>query len=176
MDDPSMITDAVIAALKEMDRRCYLRGEGTLEIMRRFDELGKKLGFAVSASYAAAEDPEWLYDMTWWRSSPPQSPAAGKEPYMISIAMALETELGLGSNKGDDIDPDFQKLVQARAGVRVWISTSPNDAEQHIENCKEQIRLFDGTQAGDRYVFAVYDWLKQTPVIRTLAFSPNSNS
>src|SRR5262245_33310805 len=42
---------------------------------------------------------------------------------------------------------------QARADVRVWISTC-SDARLHVEACKQQIQ-FAGTMSGDQYVFAI---------------------
>jgi hypothetical protein len=59
---------------------------------------------------------------------------------MIELPTVLESELNPGPRHRDAVDEDVQKLVQARAGVRVWISASPNNARQHIDNCNEQIR------------------------------------
>jgi hypothetical protein len=60
------------------------------------------------------------------------------------------------------VDGDFQRLVQARADVRVWVSCSPNQemAHDHIANCKKQIKAYRGTLPGDRYVFVIHNWTK----------------
>jgi hypothetical protein len=163
---PAEISDAIVAELREMDNRYYtVPSEGTREIKRRLGELGHRFDFLVSCNrrhFPAAQDREWLYDMNWWRLCRPQHVGAGKEPYMRRIGMVLESELCVSSI---DLNEDFEKIVQARADVRVWIATSPNNAKQHVENCKQQIGLFDRSQAGDHYVFAVYDWTERAPVI-----------
>jgi hypothetical protein len=45
-----------------------------------------------------------------------------------------------------EVDGDFQKLVQARAEVRVWLAHCPNQAltREHIANRKRQAAHFDG--------------------------------
>ncbi len=69
-------------------------------------------------------------------------------------AVALETEWGC--------DPyvygDFQKLIQARADVRVWVAVvgDEKDANQQIKNCKVQIKHFAGSMTGDEYVLIVF--------------------
>jgi hypothetical protein len=70
--------------------------------------------------------------------------------------MVLESELRRNVKEADAVDGDFHKLVQARADVRVWISTSPGRARLHIDNCKKQIQEFDGTQPGDCYIFLLF--------------------
>lgn len=61
---------------------------------------------------------------------------------------------------GDCVDDDFQKLIQARADLRLWISTSENTraAAAHIANCEKQIRLFNGSQSGDSYILLYFTW------------------
>jgi hypothetical protein len=89
----------------------------------------------------------WLYDVCWCKEGPVKG---GK--VMTRLGMVLESELAPDPH----LDGDFQKLVQARADVRVWIANCP-DARRRIDDCKEQIRLIAGTVPGDQYVFAVYD-------------------
>ena len=120
----------------------------TQAIIETFSDLGKSLNYTPQV--------EWLYDLIWFR----------EENGMLSkLPMVMECEWNRGRRHNDECDTDFQKLVQARADVRLWISTSPDSAETHIENCKRQARAFGGAVAGDRYVFAVYDWTKVRPLI-----------
>lgn len=128
----------------------------THHVMRVFDELGRSLGYEVEIG--------WLYDMTWY---------VEEERVMSDLPMILECEWDHGPRHRDEVDSDFQKLVQARADVRVWISASPKPAS-HIENCERQIRLFSGSLPGDRYIFAVYDWAAGKPIIKQLVL-PQSN-
>ena len=123
----------------------------TKEAMRVFGGVGKDLGYQVAAAgYQGA----WLYDMVWYTTD-----AAGM---LLQLPMVLESELNPGGSvsKSADVDGDFQKLVQARAGVRVWLVACPNQklARTHIANCKRQACLFAAATSGDAYVFIVYDW------------------
>ena len=122
----------------------------THHVMRVFDELGRSLGYEVEIG--------WLYDMTWY---------VEEQRVMSDLPMILECEWDHGPRHRDEINFDFQKLVQARADVRVWISASPKSAS-HIENCERQIRLFSGTLPGDHYIFAVFDWTTGKPIIKQL--------
>jgi hypothetical protein len=136
--------------------------EATRGLMEAFGRLGHEFGLRVSchkSSYRDADNPEWMCDMVWWQAN---------GDYMTSMPLALEAELNRTSKQGDSLDDDFAKLVQARAGIRVWISTAL-DAGRHIEVCKRQIELFDRSQAGDRYVFAVYDWNKRKLIVEQFA-------
>ncbi len=65
---------------------------------------------------------------------------------------------------------DFQKLVQARAGVRVWVRAA-YDAREHIRWCREAIQLFDRSQLGDRYIFAIRDGRTKTVVVEPYTFA-----
>lgn len=126
----------------------FERSKGaTKEIVNIFTELGSRLGYDSG--------PGWLYDVCW---STEDSVENGK--MMSRIPMALESEL----DPDHHLDGDFQKLVQARADVRVWIANCP-DARLSIDACKEQIRLFAETRPGDQYVFAVYDRKSQRAII-----------
>jgi hypothetical protein len=53
----------------------------------------------------------------------------------------------------------FIKLVQARADVRVWIAkVNPlQSVEEHVAECREEIRQFAETRPNDVYVFMIYD-------------------
>lgn len=57
------------------------------------------------------------------------------------------------------LDGDFIKLVQARADVRVWIAkVNPlQSVEQHIAECREEIRRFAETKPDNVYVLMIYD-------------------
>jgi hypothetical protein len=91
---------------------------------------------------------------------------------MTRQIMVLESEWkhGVLVSQNAEVDGDFQKLVQARAEVRVWISSSHNPAlaQQHLANCKKQVQLFSGSLPGDTYLFIINDWT--TPTTRIERF------
>lgn len=127
----------------------------TREVKDELQRLGTTLGFKVAASGCQADEGEWLYDMIWYELS-------NDKIWYRWQAMVLECEwkMGVPVAQNADVDGDFQKLVQARADVRVWISTAANSdlANKHIENCKKQIVEFSATVPNDKYLFAVLIW------------------
>src|SRR5215207_1768026 len=96
----------------------------TREVKTFFGDLGRTLDFRICASgYKGADDGEWLYDLVWFESD--------EEGFMIRQALVLQTE----GRPDLVLDGDFQKLVQARADLRVWITSLPNAvlSRQHVE-------------------------------------------
>lgn len=81
---------------------------------------------------------EWLYDVLWWHEN--------DQGYAIDIPLVAESEWG-GPGKFQD---DFQKLLLARSKYRVMIFECGNDI---IKWSKDQIKKFNHTQTGDRYLF-----------------------
>ena len=129
---------------------------------RALEDLGHELGFEVCASGCQrAEEGEWLYDMSWYTLD------RSKGGTLVAQPMVLESEW----SPDPTVDGDFQKLVQARADVRVWIFTAADfDAvESYIGRCRDQAKSFVGTQRGDRYVCAGYDWRDKRLTVRVFA-------
>jgi hypothetical protein len=124
-------------------------------IKSRLRDLARILGFQVSASGCAADDREWLYDMVWFTRR--------RDGLFAHQAMVMESEWrnGVKVTQSAEVDSDFEKLVQARADVHVWICTVPNPdkAREHIQNCKRQIAAFSGTMPDDHYLFVILRYL-----------------
>lgn len=130
-----------------------------------FGELGHSLGFRVSCKrscYPQANDGEWLYDQLWYVTRTDNS--------IIRVPMVLEAEF---TDTEPHIDGDFQKLLIARADVRVWLWQTV-DALKHIDLYKQQIRDFDRSLPRDEWVFGGYDWRKQEPVIERFTVESRS--
>ncbi len=161
MTDPNNIADKIMEAVEALPFPAMLKsGQGNRTAIDILGKLGRKLGYKIlcrRSHFSDTDDVEWLYDMTWYTED--------KEKFFTGMSMVLESELNRRPKHRDEVDGDFHKLVQARADVRVWISTSPNDARLHIDNCKRQIQLFSGTTSGDQYMFAVFDWTAEKPLI-----------
>lgn len=159
------ILDAVevqVRALHNQDR--WLAKEKTLPVFR---DLGWRLGFKVAAKRCGADFSEWMYDMSW---SKYRETDGGS--YFVAQPLVLETE----GTPDRFVDGDFQKLVQARATVRVWIAkVHPSQSVQdHVDKCKGQIREFPGTQPDDTYIFSIYD--KDKSAAHFERFSPRDMS
>jgi hypothetical protein len=121
-------------------------------VMDLFGRLGKLHGFYVASDRytvgcAHADQGSWIYDMAWL--------TGGDDGMLVQLDMALESELRPGGRVTDAarIDDDFQKLVQARANVRVLLTLIANTemVARHIENCKRQSTIFGGAISGDLY-------------------------
>jgi hypothetical protein len=165
---------AELGAKIESNIRALLVGEpflyktqDTKQVKLRLHELGRSLGFTVLASGFPADrtnwkaGPEWLYDMVWvaYETEPTTPPQKMVVHFLTRQAMVMECEMRQGrpSRKDRDVDEDFQKLVQARADVRVWITRvgTRESAEEHIENCKKQIKAFPDTLPCDQYLLVI---------------------
>lgn len=137
----------------------------TASVKRFFGDLGHSLEQKVAASHPRGSEPgewpydggEWLYDLVWY---------VEEEGLLLRQSLVLESEWhrGLVIQKSAQVDGDFEKLVQARADLRVWVSCCHNTAisEAHLEACKKQIHKFSGTVTGDTYLFIIYDWSSST--------------
>ncbi|AGW15101.1 hypothetical protein [Megalodesulfovibrio gigas] len=109
--------------------------------------IGKKRGLLVYASKsrcAEADGPEWLYDHHWR--------VQNEDGALVSTPLVMEIEWG----NDEKIIEDFLKLVQARAALRVMVFQR-NDVEGMIERLIAMAKTFDGSQRGDKWIFAGWD-------------------
>jgi hypothetical protein len=160
------ITEALsrIFDASDRDRWCKDRKYRTVAVKKALGDLGHKLSFEVCASgYSGAEEGEWLYDMSWCTLD------RTRNGILISQPMVLESEW----SPDPLLDGDFQKLVQARADIRVWVFAADNlvEVKKYIERCREQARAFTGRSSGDRYLCAGFDWLTKTFLIESFQVS-----
>ena len=150
------IVEALEAAFaSEGDRWATDRPFFTRRVKEVLGDLGHQLRFEVACSksnYPRADGGEWLYDMTWYVLDKTKGGVLMRQP------MVLESEWEIKNR-----DDDFQKVVQARADVRVWVFTASDaqDIRNYIARCRDQAQSFAGRQPGDRYVFAGFDWQKR---------------
>ena len=114
----------------------------TQEILTSLCRVGRRLGFAVCSTPPAAserDDGEWLYDVTWLKATP-------NRQYIANVPLVGECEWGNVSA----IDYDFQKLLVARATLRVMVYQ--NDLGKEIApRLKDHIAAFHGVDK-DRYL------------------------
>jgi hypothetical protein len=164
---PKALGERIQAAFETMliqtpaRQRLRSRPGWTMAVKTVMGDVGKSLGYYVSsAGYPRADQGEFLYDMIWYMLDP--------QGFILRQQMIMECEWGIAPPT--IVDDDFQKLVQARSDVRMWVSNSANvrDVHQHIANCEKQIRLFDGSRAGDQYVLLYLEWGTGTHVLTTL--------
>jgi hypothetical protein len=124
-------------------------GEMTKELKNKLCNLGKEKNFFVCASRGRKKDwTEWLYDVTWLKY---------EGTNLVDIPLALECEW---NPDPQEINNDFEKLLQARARLRVMIFWQKSIEAMHIRfnDFEKRIRKFKATQSLDRYLFAGLDW------------------
>ena len=160
------ITAALRHAFDACDRDLWCRDRTyrTTSVKTALGDLGHKLDFKLGASgYRAADEGEWLYDMSWYTFDPARPGILTGQP------MVLESEW----TPDPQIDGDFQKLVQARADIRVWVFSATNldEVRKHVERSREQAKAFAGRTSGDRYVCAGFDWFTKTLLIESFHVS-----
>ena len=109
---------------------------------------GQTLGYDVCTSgVTQANSGEWLFDQVWldWIPTPMQ---------LKRIGLVVECEWG----NCEEIFYDFEKLLVARADVRLMIFQA-NNAEQVNKlfgRMKEEARDFLQSQPGDHYMLVGY--------------------
>lgn len=122
-------------------------------INRRMAEIGHAHGCQVFASQnrcPEADGPGWLYDHHWR--------IATEEIVLARIPLVMEIEWGFGAKTIlNKITEDFLKLVQARADLRVMVFQG-NDIGSITEILIHMAEKFEGSQQGDRWLFAGWGW------------------
>ena len=128
----------------------WQRGQWSEGVKQELVRRGRENGYRTCASAIPDDAPaacqpdwgEWLYDLVWL-DVPDQMFAVNGLP------LVAEIEWG---NEGDVWD-DFQKLLVARADVRVMVF---DECPGLVERLTRQIERFTGSVAGDRYLLASY--------------------
>ena len=119
------------------------RTEWTYRIQKMLVDMGIDQGKKVCAGgvEGATWPTEWLYDMVWLQVS--------NDFNIENIGLVAEIEWG----EDWEVLEDFQKLLQARADVRLIVFDHEDGLQEQL---KRQIRKFKKSQPGDRYLFVSY--------------------
>lgn len=121
----------------------------THECLRALADLGEKEFGYQAAPCPRCGEHGWLYDLIWWK---------GEKGGMTDLILALESEW---SPSIRFVRYDFQKLVQARARIKVLISDalSPDDRKTLISD----VDNFEQNDKDGVYLFAVFNGDKAKP-------------
>ena len=150
------------SALNKLTEQVEWRNLGTKEILTALCEAGHRIDWGEDRqlwTYASRVDPcktdgripacfhggEWLFDALWYL-------ADKKDEFMRSIPLVAECEWAQG---GDVID-DFQKLLVARADVRVmvWeVGRIGPQGKNVLEEMRDWIRNYNAAKL-DIYLLA----------------------
>lgn len=126
--------------------------EWTAAVKTRLCETGGMFGYWVGArADEVAENKrdggEWLYDVVWLDY---------EGDFLISVPLVAECEW---NPHIDWIEEDFQKLLLARADVRVMVFTGnePENSREIATNLIGQIGRFRETLDGDTWLLAAWE-------------------
>jgi hypothetical protein len=115
--------------------------EFTREVKMAIGLVGKKYDCTICSS--EHEYCEWLYDLCWRNLD--------ENDLVLNLPLVMECEWHTGY---DELLDDFQKLLVARADHRVFLcQQKPEHWAERVGQFIEQVRRYDGTKAGDRYLF-----------------------
>ena len=134
----------------------------TQEVLTTLCKSGKDLSFTTWASGKVPKEfrngGEWLYDVTWCKhASDEMLESIPVESIPLeSIPLVAECEWG----NIELIQEDFEKLLVARARVRVMVCDSesarlPGGTTAVVEKIREWVGAFHG-DPGDTYLIVVY--------------------
>jgi hypothetical protein len=138
----------------------------TLAVKEALAGLGHELGYVVCASTCrGADNGEWLFDLTWLKEG--KRPAAGTD--FIDMPLVVESEWH--KDFEEEVLADFGKLMVARAWLRVMIFEGPDSQTKtrRLDRLRETIQAFAGSQSGDRYLFAYFNY---DPAVFDVEFEP----
>ena len=134
--------------------------EWTKAIKTKLCQIGQEFGCKVGALKSEVDKDhrnygEFLYDVTWLEY--------GGHGQLVDAHLVAECEW-CNLIKSDEIDDDFQKLLLARAGVRLMIFNGDFECDgckpgsrRIAERLAEGIRDFNGSRAEDTWLLAAWE-------------------
>ena len=144
----------VVRSFRELESRLtgdehtkWRNTKWTQEVLTTLCKPGEDLGFTTWPNKVHNRG-EWLYDVTWCKN------ASGE--MLESIPLVAECEWG----NIEYIQEDFEKLLVARARVRVMVCDSesarlPSKTDAVVEKIREWVGAFHG-DPGDTYLIVVF--------------------
>ena len=129
--------------------------EWTEAVKTKLCKIGRGFRYKVCASgvaECASNYGEWLYDVTWLEYG---KGADGELANLVDAPLVAECEWG---NEGD-VQDDFEKLLLARAGVRLMIFDGDYEpgSQGIAERLANMVREFDGFRAEDVWLLAAWE-------------------
>lgn len=123
----------------------------TREIKNQLCRIGRAHGWECYANQCDESDKkvEWLYDVVFWNID-------NTTGFASSMPLAVESEWEITQSR----EGDFEKLVQSRAELRLWIvqDRDKDSVQRHFQQCIKIISGFNASMAGDQYLLAGLSW------------------
>ena len=127
-------------------------------IATKLCKIGREFGCKVGARGVDKADRdygEWLYDVTWLEYERERDGLKWPATALIEAHLVAECEWG----NCEKIVYDFEKLLLARAGVRLMIFTGTNqsNSEKIAGQLARRVREFKGFRAEDAWLLAAWE-------------------
>ena len=152
--DAKQIVEAIKECLantaKDLVKAGRMRNKDwTHECLGALADLGEKRFGYQAAPCPRCGEHGWLYDLIWWKS---------ENGGMTDLILALESEW---SSSIRFVRADFQKLVQARARIKVLISDALSSEDRRT--LISDIDNFEQNDNDGVYLFVMYNGDKAKP-------------
>ena len=144
----------------------------TRRIKSSLCDVGYRLGYYVCANrvdfehanpeMAIAHHGEWLYDVTWIKyQNNYENGNPDPNSNLIEIPFAAECEW----RDAKHVKEDFEKLLQARSGIRLMIchSSIKNSAQEVAEWLANLVGEFNDSQSNDINLLATWEFTNSNP-------------
>ncbi len=160
--NPTEIASAITQLFDSLPTRL---GEGkkdsgwTKQLKEDIGSLGVTHGWAVCTSgFPDRFDPEWLYDLIWYRSEP--------DNHLAEVYLVMESEWAVAPAS---IKYDFEKLLLAKSSLKVMVFEAyDRDIAGVFSLLESGIRAFQKKDAGEIYILAGYNMTSGNFVVRRI--------
>ena len=131
--------------------------EWTHRLLIEMGRVAEDFGFSVCPTFEKSRnsgryrtrDPEWLYDLIWFENN-----KAGDVCSLKDVKLVLECEW---SHYTSDVQYDFEKLLVAKAPLKVLIAEDWQESESVIDMVTREVSGFSNTSKGECYLIALYN-------------------
>lgn len=138
----------VVKSLNDLDKRTNswsddqcTRTAYTREVKKAVGSVARKHDCTVCSHHH--DYTEWLYDLCWRKLD--------DKGFVRDVPLIMECEW---YRAYEDLLDDFQKLLVARADHRIFLcELEPEHWDECVRKLIEQVRCYNGTEIGDRYLF-----------------------
>ena len=152
--------------------------EWTKAVKTKLCEIGLIFGCKVGAG--GVDNPgygEWLYDVTWLEYERDYDGLKWPATALIEAHLVAECEWHRDKNF-EEIVYDFEKLLLARAGVRLMIFNGFHEAgsKEIAERLARKVREFEGSRAEDAWLLAAWEGTLDDWSFRYFAITPTTGT
>ena len=150
--DLDQIESKIMDGLCDFCNTAYLEGlsDGgwTVGIKELLAKIGLEFGFKTCASSDKGHEPEWLFDLLWYKSD--------SNSHITEIGLVVESEWIMDD---DELIYDFEKLLLAKSTNKLFIfqAWGIDEIERITKHLVGHIDAFKAKLSPEKYLFAALD-------------------